>query len=175
MSEDELFNQLSKNGFSHLKIEHVMSKPVFTVSEDSDLSMVEREFIKRRIRHMPVVDGQKRLVGIISQRDLYRTVAPRKNIQGDVEVSIELLVEDGQCFYDPKTLEGYILSRVMRKNPETLTSDNSVKEAVHLMVTKKMGGVPVINERREVTGIITRHDIMSILEIYLSNATLPDI
>ncbi|MGE0268719.1 MAG: HPP family protein [Candidatus Omnitrophota bacterium] len=170
---EETLNALMRDGLGRLKISRVMSRPVHTVRETADLSRVEQEFIEFRIRHMPVIDENNRLIGIVSQRDIYRTVAPRKNQQGEVFYEKELLVENDQFFYDRQTLDEYILCRVMRKDPETLTEENSVKDAIHLMVKKKIGCVPIINEQREVVGIVTRHDILDTLEKCLSdNASL---
>jgi len=166
--DELLFNTTMKNGLKQLKLNRIMSKPVHTVRESADLSRVEKEFIEKKIRHIPVVDEKGRLMGIISQRDLYRTIAPRKNEQGQTHYTKELLVEDDECFYDRQTLDEYILYRVMHKDPESLTPDDSVKDAIHLMVRKKIGCIPILNERREVVGIVTRHDILKTLEKILS-------
>ena len=51
-------------------ISSVMSKDIRSVEEDADVSEVFEEMSSAQIRRMPVVDGQKKLVGIVSLGDL---------------------------------------------------------------------------------------------------------
>jgi CBS domain-containing protein len=51
-------------------ISKVMSQDISSVEEDADVSEVFEEMSSRQIRRMPVVDGAKKLVGIVSLGDL---------------------------------------------------------------------------------------------------------
>lgn len=51
-------------------VRDLMSSPVFTIREDKRLRAVEEIMQWAHVRHVPVVDAEGRLVGIVSHRDL---------------------------------------------------------------------------------------------------------
>ena len=61
-----------------LKVRDVMVTKVVTVSENAPLTLVEENIRVNKIRHLPVVDDQSRVIGVITQRDLLRKITPRK-------------------------------------------------------------------------------------------------
>lgn len=149
-----------------ISIKEVMVKPVITINIDEDFSRVEEIFVQRRIRHLPVVDGNKELKGIITQRDVYKLVSPRKFFDGKV-VYLNDRIIDKEGYYDKETLNNYILNSVMHQNPKSLTADKSIGEAIHIMVSHKIGCVPIINKKSKVIGILTRFDVLKMAsELY---------
>jgi len=52
-------------------LEKVMSKNIYTVSEDASFHEARATMRSNKIRHLPVVDSKGRLVGLISLRNLY--------------------------------------------------------------------------------------------------------
>ena len=132
-----------------VRIDEIMTKKVIALGEGEPFSRVEEIFRESHIRHLPIVDGKFRLVGIITQRDLYRIQSPRCD-------------EDGNWFYDKEALDSHILKHVMTKNPMTLRSDNTVAEALLLMVDKKYGSIPIVDKDNILCGIITQIDILKI-------------
>jgi acetoin utilization protein AcuB len=142
-----------------VSVEEVMSSPACTINVQSDMSTVEETFVKEKIRHMPVVDNDRKLVGLISQRDIYRAVAPRRFIDGTVYYR-EGIIIDQDGYYEKDSLNKFILNHVMHKDPKAVTANKSLGDAVHIMVTEKLGCVPVIDKDQRVIGIITRFDIL---------------
>jgi CBS domain-containing protein len=144
-------------------IKQIMSAPVVTVSMDASFSEVEEAFVTHQIRHLPVVDGSGKLRGLITKRDLYRTLAPRKSVDGDVQYSRDKILEAGGDFYMKESLDSYVLQNVMVKNVHTLSPENFVASAVGLMVKHKIGCVPVVDAQEKVCGIVTRYDVLKLL------------
>ena len=101
----------------HLK--EVMVTKVISVHVDEPLSAVEAKFRKHGIRHIPVVDGEKRVVGMFTQRDLLRCSPPRKT-------------EDGYVF-DKEQMDRFILKYVMAKDPVTLGPEDTLGHVVDIM------------------------------------------
>lgn len=98
----------------------------------------------KRIRHLPVVDDAGSLIGLVSDRDL-RRAAPSP-LFADRELAAEQL--------DHTTIE-----RIMVRSPQTVTPSLRMQEAVKMMVEKKYGALPVV-ENGKLIGIITPIDVM---------------
>jgi CBS domain-containing protein len=66
------FGRITRHGFvlGKDRAKDHMTKPVVTVRSDSSLEDVIKLMRKKHVRHVPVLDRRRRLVGIISSRDL---------------------------------------------------------------------------------------------------------
>lgn len=127
-------------------LKEIMASPVVTVRAGDSFSKVAEKLRAKGIRHLPVLDDHGRVVGLITQRDLYRTLSPR-------------IAEDGFC-YDPAMLDGFILRRVMTPDPHTLGPEDSVAQAVGVMAMHKYGCIPVVDAEKKIVGIVTETDIL---------------
>ena len=132
-----------------VKIDEIMTKKVISIHENDRFSLVEEKLREFRIRHLPVIDEGGKLVGIVTQRDLYRTQSPRH-------------LEDDTWYYDQKSLDSHILKHVMTKDPVALNPEDAIAKAVVLMVERKYGCLPIVQKDRTLCGIITQLDILKI-------------
>ena len=113
-----------------------MSPRFITIDPDASLAEARVLLDQHRIRHLPVVeDGNP--VGIITDRDI-RSAAPASSL-GQVKVG-----------------------EIMTRNLITVTPGTQVQEAAKLMVTHRIGGLPVQQEGKLV-GIITETDLLNAL------------
>ncbi len=127
----------------------VMTSPAISLHEDAPFRQVVNILQRSRIRHLPIVNSKNEVVGILSQRDLYKIQPPHKN-------------EDGVWVYDLDILDGFILRNVMVPNPFVLSKKSVLSEALGPMVRSKYGCIPVIDENKKLCGIITQYDILKI-------------
>ncbi len=130
-----------------ISITEVMASPVITVRETDDFHVVEDKFAVYDIRHLPVIDERGAMVGMITQRDLYKIHSPRK-------------LEDGGWFYDKEQLDNFILSKVMTREIITLKAENTLFDAIDLTVRQKIGCIPIVDGLNKPIGIITRDRIL---------------
>ncbi len=65
----------TRGPFSELRVEDIMSTPVITATPDMDIRDVAVILAEKRIKRMPVVDSDARLIGIISRQDIVRAVS----------------------------------------------------------------------------------------------------
>ena len=124
-----------------------MTIHVISVGVNDHFSAVAEKIEEKRIRHLPVVDQNNKLVGLMTRSDLYKIQPPHK-------------LEDGTWYYDKETLDGIILKNAMVQNPFTLSPDNTVGEAVLAMVRNKYGCIPVVDKNGVLCGIVTQIDIL---------------
>ena len=127
-----------------MKIKDIMAKEVTTLQVTDELSLAEDIMHLGRIRHLPVTDGEK-LVGIISERDLFRA-SLASAIDYDYQIKRDYM----------KTV---IIKEIMQTELITLTGDKDIKDAVQLMLKHKIGCIPVVENGRLV-GLITETDIL---------------
>ena len=104
---------------------------------------------EKNIRQFPVIDGEGKLVGIVSDRDV-RDAMPSKFIPGD--------------FASGKGGGLYTLTAgdIMTMDPISATSDMAMTEVAELLVKHKVGGLPVVDSGR-LCGIITQADVLRFL------------
>jgi acetoin utilization protein AcuB len=127
------------------KLKDVMTSPVITVATTDEFHMVQEKLVVYDIRHLPVVDENGRIVGLISQRHLYKIHSPRR-------------LESGEWYYDKDMLDSFILKNVMVKEPFVLGPDNTLEEAT---VQFKFVCIPVVDADRKPVGIITRDTVIN--------------
>lgn len=64
-----------KEPLSDLRVEDIMSTPVITATSDMDIRDVAAIFAEKRIKRIPVIDPDGKLIGIISRQDIVRAVS----------------------------------------------------------------------------------------------------
>ncbi len=122
------------------RVEQYMTTDLITVDEEELLDLVANLMDWNRIRHIPVEDGEHRLVGLISYRAVLRHLARRA-------------VEEKR---DPASV-----SEVMRKQVITVTPETPTLEAIEKMRKHRVACLPVVKGNRLV-GIITEHDFIEV-------------
>ena len=122
-------------------------KLISALAEDS-LSKGIRLMQEHKIKHLPVTDGDGKLVGIVTDRDLKRASA-----------SDATSLEVHELNY---LLDKVKLSEVMTKSPFTVTPATSVQNAARLIAEKKLGCLPVLHHG-SLVGIVTTGDFLRCL------------
>ena len=122
-----------------------MSPTPITIHPEASLTEARALLDHHRIRHLPALEKGK-LVGILTDRDI-RSAASASSL-GEVKV-----VE------------------AMTRNVITVSPEARVQEAAKLMVTHRIGGLPVV-KRGELRGIITETDLLNALVEIVDQATI---
>ena len=125
-------------------VREIMAKNPVTLKSDETLDLAKDIMSLGRIRHFPVM-AEKKLVGIVSQRDLYRASF----------ASVMAYGEKTQKDF----LKTIVVKEVMSHPPQTITPEAPIKEAVRLMIDKKIGCLPVL-ESGKLVGLITETDLL---------------
>lgn len=125
-----------------------MTKELITIEENVTMMKAIRIMRDNNIRRLPVVKDGK-VVGIITDRDL-REASPSKATTLDIH----------ELYY---LLSDIKVKDLMTKNPITIGPDESVEKAAVLMLNYKITGLPVVDETKNLVGIITETDIFKVL------------
>jgi CBS domain-containing protein len=123
------------------RVADLMSPNPVTVTEDVLVQDVLDTMALRRIRHVLVVDGDRRLVGLVTQRDLTHPLL------------------GGELKEEP-SFHGVPIARVMRRQVATVDAGCCTGEAARYMFRTKRGCLPVLDSERRPVGILTEADFL---------------
>lgn len=122
-----------------VRVRDLMSTAIVSIKETDIVGLAKAEMDFAAIRHLPVVDAEGRLAGVLSQRDVLQALAKR----------------DGKPVH-----AGEIMSREVR----TVRPGAPAHEAARAMLEAKIGSMPVVSERGELVGMLTESDFLRVAE-----------
>ena len=125
-----------------------MSKKVITVDVKDSMWDATKLMKENDIRILPVMKKGK-LVGIITDRDLKRASASDANT-----------LEIHELLY---LLSEIKVKEIMTKDPITIPFDYTVEETAQVLLENKISGVPVVDDRGQVVGVITQTDLFKVM------------
>ncbi|MBN2158938.1 MAG: CBS domain-containing protein [Spirochaetes bacterium] len=118
----------------------IMSSPVITIDPEKTAAEAWRMFNEHGCRHMPVVTGEGKIAGILSERDLLKRLVERG---GGAEEARDILVRD------------IMSAEVIATGPQT-----DIRRVARAMLEQHLGLMPIVGERGELAGAVTRSDIL---------------
>ncbi len=129
-------------------VKNWMSKNVITIDAEDSMQHAIKFLKEHKINLLPVMKKGK-LAGVITDRDLKKS-SPSEATTLDMH---ELL---------------YLLSKIkvediMSKKLYTVPDNYTVEEAAEILLEKRISGVPVVDEKGNIVGIITKNDIFRVL------------
>ena len=130
-----------------LRVCDVMTQEVTTLKRNDQLSLANDIMQLGRIRHLPVLEDDGRLAGILSQRDLFRGALAHALGYGQ--------------HAQRKMLDSLLVKEVMSSDVVTTGPDTSLVEAARVLLERKIGCLPVV-EGGKLVGILTEADFVAI-------------
>ena len=131
-----------------MRVRDIMKGDVVTLGLEDSLDVADDIMTLGRVRHLPVIAGESRLVGLVTQRDL-------------LKASVASVLELGHGV-EHDWLKGIPVRVVMTTEVETISPDDSVKNAVLRMIARKIGCLPVV-ENGKLLGLLTETDCLQVL------------
>ena len=117
-------------------VAELMTPDPITVRERTLLATVAAEMERSDVRHVPIVDASGAVVGILSDRDILRRVG--RGLRG-------------------ARAQDAMTEEVLSVRPDTLAH-----EAAALLLDRKIGALPVIDDAGKLVGIITEADFVRV-------------
>ena len=138
------------------RVREVMSKDPITIDTEAPIATAIAVMRDKSVRHLPVVDGAGRLLGMISDRDL------RDAVFAPAFAEHLSLVARRRLRGLSATLEGLRVKDVMTWDAVTTRPEASLAQAAAVMFEGRFGSLPVV-EKDELVGIITERDVLRAL------------
>ena len=122
-----------------------MTTPAVSVTPDTSFQDALKLMRDHKFRRIPVVEHAGQLVGIVSERDLlHASPSPATSLS---------VWEVNYLLWKLK------VGDIMTHHVVTISQDAPIEDAANLMVTRKIGGLPVVDNAGHVVGVITETDI----------------
>lgn len=136
-----------------MKAKDIMIKDVISLNENASVKTLLEVLMKHKIGGLPLVDQDNKLLGIISDGDVLRYLNPKAFISYYVTYVEEL----------DETLKSKSESpakAIMTKKVIFVREEDELEDILKLLATHHFKKIPVINDNREVVGVISRGDMI---------------
>lgn len=140
----------------NLRAHHLMTKHVVTLHKEQSLPLADSMMELNHVRHLPVVDGRGRLVGLVTHRDvLAAQISTLAALSVHERNELQLAVP---------------VARLMNTLVWTVRPDTPAVAVAELLMDNRFGCVPVVDDHRKVVGIVTEADFLSLAVRMLEHA-----
>jgi len=120
-----------------ISVADLMTTDLTTLPATASLNRAAGELDLGHIRHLPVVDGQGRLLGLLTHRDLLR-------------------------HHRNRGAEPRSVADIMTRDIKTVAPDTPAHEAAYLLLRHAIGCVPVTDSHGVLVGIVTDTDLIQV-------------
>lgn len=118
-----------------VSVSEIMNRKVLSIPEEIPCREAMRLFLTHGVGSLPVVDEEKRLVGILSKTDLMLPAQIHRKV-------------------------GDVLTRAVVTVPE----NSPISKVIRLFQSKRIRSIPVVNDKNQLVGIVGRGDILAYYE-----------
>ncbi len=129
-------------------VKDLMTRSLVTVGHDATIADAWRLMRTRQVRHLPVLDADRRLIGMLTDHDLRQVILERA-----------VQEEPGQL---RERLTQLRIDAVMTWAVVTVRPDAEIRDAARLMYERKLGAVAVADAGRMV-GMLTATDVIQVV------------
>ena len=131
-----------------MKVSALMTEEVWTLDQEKRLYHASALMEEHGIRHVPVIDAEGRLLGIVSDRDVKRQINGAFDTEGETEEDrLNMLVPVGE---------------LMSTDVVVCTRDTEARAAARLLLNRHVSALPVVDpQTRKLEGIISTSDFLA--------------
>lgn len=124
-----------------------MTRKVITVAPDDEIFRAQELMAANKIRHLPVIETDNRLIGVVTDRDI-RSALPYEFFKASPSE------EEKKNFAELK------IKDIMTKNPITISPTHTLQDALLMIQDARVGALPVVDENGILSGIISVRDLL---------------
>ncbi len=127
-----------------MKVKDVMEANTYFLYEEDTVLHASKFMKEERIRNLPIVDQTKKLVGLITLREIIETI-----------------------FHNPDQIS--VRSAMLKQEQVTCVKSNTdLKDAIEIMMINRFGCLPVVDDKGKLIGIISEANLLKVLHKYSS-------
>lgn len=145
-----------KRLLSSTPIVDIMTTEVVTVLADTPFEEVIAAMAAKPISGMPVVDADTRVIGVVSEKDIFARLDDSR--EPSFWRILGGCLECNKCLL--RSLRGVRAADIMTAPPLTVTSMDSARIALELMRRSEVNRLPVVDTGGKLCGIVTRSDLL---------------
>jgi len=127
-------------------VKHLMTTPVVTFFAEQTMPLADDVMRLKHFRHLPVIDEEGRLVGLVSHRDLL-----------GAQISSETGLDRTQRHAFQKDVR---VSQIMTHDVWTVLPDTRAATAAETLLDHRFGCLPVVDGAGKLVGIVTERDFL---------------
>jgi acetoin utilization protein AcuB len=124
-----------------------MTRKLITIVPEASVFDAQEKMAQNRIRHLPVVDPDDRLIGILTDRDI-RSALPYS------------LMKDPSGRAEAEKIRDLKVRDIMTADPKTIGPHHTIQDALLLIQELKVGALPVVDSEGLLKGIISVRDLL---------------
>jgi CBS domain-containing protein/PII-like signaling protein len=148
-------------------VRHIMREEVLTVGPATPVAQVVTLLLERGVRCLPVVDGEGRPVGIITDGDLLRRAGLTARLGVHADLPAEVVRADLAALRESTDSAGDIMTRGVI----TVRDGDTVRTAVARMAKHGLKRLPVVSETGRLVGMVSRIDVFRTVEYHQGAAS----
>lgn len=118
----------------------IMKSPVISLSPETSLEEAWKLFTAHRFRHVPVINSEGNLVGILSDRGLLKAISPFNEVPQD---------------HKKRIVSDIMVTDVLTAHPNT-----DIAAIAKVFIEKRIGAMPIVTGEGAIVGMLTRSDIL---------------
>jgi acetoin utilization protein AcuB len=124
-----------------------MTQKVITTDPDADVFDAYEKMTQNRIRHLPVIDADSRLIGIVTDRDI-RSALPYS------------MMKDPARTTETEKVKDLKVKDIMTTDPKTIGPHHTIQDALVLIQELRVGALPVVDKEGKLKGILSVRDLL---------------
>jgi len=124
-----------------MKIREIMSSPVYVISPDETVARARNLMLRHKIGRLVLIENNKP-IGMVTKKDISRRL------------------NQAEPQWRRRPIDSIPIRQVMTESLITIYPDATPKLLSELMIENNIGGLPVVNNKEEVIGIVTKWDLI---------------
>jgi len=148
------------------KVENVMTRNVALVTADTPFKDIAETLIAHAVSAVPVVDGEGRVIGVVSEADLlakeeFREQYYREGYQPPLRARLRRRMNQEGCDLEVRA-RGDVAAELMTSPAVTVAKETSTVGAARLMEEHGIKRLPVVGQDGRLVGIVSRRDLIRV-------------
>ena len=139
----------------------IMDDHPYSCLDSDDITHVVREFIRLNVSSLPVVNGDCRLVGFVSDGDILKSIATYESRTVPTGTGSTMVVFDDETVASKvQALSGKKVMDIATRKVVAATPDQHVGEVARILAKKQFKKLPVVDGDGRLVGVIRRKSVM---------------